>query len=173
MTLEITSPLLEILTILLPKRSPSQILGTWPGRLDATSPQSKRLAYFVGFATKETSWNRSCPPAVALDRFVNWWLSLQSHIFPPGRSCPPQLLGEVVVLFPVRHMWAVQVRLVQLKFNHRHCSSRQPLTVTRRYRPVLQWLCQGENGGDDQRNLVRLMTFQQNLSSPKRCSTPK
>jgi len=31
---------------------------------------------------------------------------------------------------------------------------RQPLTVTRRYRPVLQWLCQGENSGDDQRNLA-------------------
>jgi len=33
---------------------------------------------------------------------------------------------------------------------------RQPLTVTRRYRPVLQWLCQGENSGDDKRNLVTL-----------------
>jgi len=31
---------------------------------------------------------------------------------------------------------------------------RQPLTVTRTYRSILQWLCQGESSGDDQRNLV-------------------
>jgi len=31
---------------------------------------------------------------------------------------------------------------------------RQPLTVTRSYRPILQWLCKGESRGDDQRNLV-------------------
>ena len=135
----------------------SQILGTWSGRLDATSPQSKRLAYFVESATKETSWNRSCLPAVVLDQWVNWWLSRQSDKFPSGRSCPPQLPGEVVVLLPVRHMWALQVRLVQFMFNLGHCSSRQPLTVTRRYRPVLQWLCQGENSGDDKRNLVRFL----------------
>jgi len=31
---------------------------------------------------------------------------------------------------------------------------RQPLTVTRTYRSILQWLCRGESSGDDQRNLV-------------------
>ena len=82
--------------------------------------------------------------------------TIKSH-FPTSGSCPPQLLGEVVVLLPVRHMWALQVRLVQFMFNLGHCSSRQPLTVTRRYRPVLQWLCQGENSGDDKRNLVRFL----------------
>ena len=173
MNLQITSPLHKMLIILLLKMNPSQILGIWPGRLDATSPQSKLLACFVGFATKETSWNRSCLPAVVLDQWVNWWLSRQSDKFPSGRSCPPQLPGEVVVLLPVRHMWALQVRLAQLMFNLGHCSSRQPLTVTRRYRPVLQWLCQGENSGDDQRNLVILMAIQQEISSPERCSTSK
>ena len=39
------------------------------------------------------------------------------------------------------------------------------MTVTRRYRPVLQWLCQGENSGDDQWNLVRF--FNKNHSLQK------